>query len=168
MGRLVAAVTIAMMGLLLVVGPAGASHKPGKTGPARDFVRGNGAIQTGPILVRLHVKANSHSLGQGPRGHLTFRGNPPPFGAVDFDGRVTCLNVFGNQAIVGFVVTESRAGFPVGTNGEFSIFDGGKRGSNLDRFEGRPTPGNVPSLCLPFPATNNVTEGNFLVHDALP
>lgn len=155
-----------MMGLLLVVGPAGATHNPGQ-GSARDFVRGHGAIETGPIIVELHVKANSHALGEGPRGHLVFRGNPPPFGAVDIDGRVTCLNVFGNQAIVGFVVTESRAGFPVGTNGEFSIFDGGRPGT-LDRFEGRPTFLNLPSLCLPFPATRNVTEGNFIVHDALP
>jgi hypothetical protein len=167
--RLVTSVTIALVGLLAVVGSAAATHSGGQ-GPGRDLVAGTGAVETGPIFVKLHVNAMSGPLGEDPRGHLTFRGNPPPFGAVDIQGRITCLNVFGNQTTVGFVVTKSRAGFPVGTFGEFSIVDSGEPGT-LDRFEGRPTlgalpPGSAPSTCAPFDARQTMTQGNFIVHDA--
>jgi hypothetical protein len=159
---------MALMGLLVVAGSAGATHSGGQ-GPGQDLVAGTGAVENlvPPIFVKLHVNAISGPVGEDPRGNLVFRGNPPPFGAVDIHGDITCLNVSGNQATVGFLVTKSRAGFPVGTNGEFSIVDSGEPGP-LDRFEGRPTPFNLPSECPLFDARQTMTQGNFIVHDATP
>jgi hypothetical protein len=163
MGRLATIVTMALVGLLVATGSAGATHDRGR-GLGFDLATGAGAVEAGPIVVKLGVLAISGANGERPFGQLVFQGNPPPFGAVDIVGRVTCLSVFGNQATVGFVVTRSKAGFPVGTNGEFSIVDSRKRGTP-DRFEGRPTFAQ-PSLCLPFEAGNEVTKGAFIVHDS--
>jgi hypothetical protein len=161
---------MALLALLAVAGLAAANHSGGK-GPARDRVAGTGAVDTpvtpfGPIFVKLHVNAKSGPSGENPRGKIVFRGNPPPFGAVDVHGKITCMNVTGNQAVVGFVVTKSRAGFPVGTHGEFSILDAGEPGAGGDRFEGRPVAGGGPSTCAPFFPRQVITQGNFIVHDA--
>jgi hypothetical protein len=164
MRRLATIVTIALSGLVVAAGPAGASQGPvGAQG--FDLAIGAGTIKAGPIKVKLGVFAISAPNGQKPGGQLVFRGNPPPFGAVDIIGRVTCLGVFGNQATVGFIVISSKAGFPVGTHGEFSIVDSSEPGTR-DRFEGRPTV--APSTCAPFDATNQITRGDFVVHDATP
>jgi hypothetical protein len=170
--RLVTTVTIALLALLATAGSAVATHSNGK-GPGKDLVAGTGAVDTpvtpfGPIFVKLHVNAKSGPDGENPRGRLVFRGNPPPFGAVDIRAKITCVNVSGNQATVGFVVTKSRAGFPVGTNGEFSILDAGEPGAGGDRFEGRPVAGGGPSTCEPFFPRQVITQGNFIVHDATP
>jgi hypothetical protein len=161
-----------VIALLVTAGSAAATHSNGK-GPRHDLVAGTGAIDTpvtpfGPIFVKLHVNAKSGPGGEDPRGKLVFRGNPPPFGAVDIHGDITCVNVSGNQATVGFVVTKSRAGFPVGIFGEFSIVDSGEPGT-ADTFEGRPTggTGQLPSTCELFqPRPQPITQGNFIVHDA--
>jgi hypothetical protein len=153
---------MALVGLLVATGSAGATHDRGR-GLGFDLATGAGAVEAPGIVVKLGVFAVSGPNGERPLGHLVFQGNPPPLEAVDIIGRVTCLGVFGNQATVGFVVTKSKAGFPVGQHGEFSIFDSRKRGTP-DRFEGRPT--LMPSTCAPFDATNAVTKGAFIVHDS--
>jgi hypothetical protein len=158
-----------LVGLLAVVGPAGATHSGGK-GPGKDLVAGTGAIDTpvtpfGPVFVKLHVNAKSGPSGTAPRGNVVFRGNPPPIGEIDIKGRVTCLNIVGNQAIVGFEITKAKAGpVPVGAGGIFSILDSGEPGT-ADAFEGGPLP-EPPTDCDPFPATRIITQGNFIVHDA--
>jgi hypothetical protein len=165
---------MALVGLLAVAGSAGATHSGG-AGPGNDLVAGTGAIDTpvtpfGPIFVKLHVNAQSGPFGIDPRGNVVFRGNPPigtPPSPVEIDiqGRVTCLNVFGNQAIVGFEVTKSKAGpVPEGGGGIFSILDNGEPGT-ADAFEGGPL-AQPPTFCPPFPATRTITQGNFIVHDA--
>jgi hypothetical protein len=166
MRRFVTTATIVVIALLVVAAPAGAIHR-GNSGFGFDLAAGIGEVATGPIAVKLAVIASSGPQGEFPRGHLAFRGNPPPFGDVDIIGRVTCLNVSGSQATVGFRVTKSRAGFPLGTNGEFSIFDAGEPGT-LDRFEGRPTAFNLPSTCPLFDPANTITRGNFIVYDGTP
>jgi hypothetical protein len=167
MRRLVTSATIVVIALLVAAAPAGAIHRQSGDGFGFDLTAGVGAIEAGPIAVKLAVIAYSGPQGEFPRGHLAFRGNPPPFGDVDIIGRVTCLNVSGSQATVGFRVTKSRAGFPLGTNGEFSIFDAGEPGT-LDRFEGRPTAFNLPSTCPLFDPANTITDGNFIVYDGAP
>jgi hypothetical protein len=158
-----------VIALLVTAGSAAATHSNGK-GPRHDLVAGTGAIDTpvtpfGPIFVKLHVNAKSGPFGTDPRGNVVFRGNPPPIGEIDIKGRVTCLNVVGNQAIVGFEITKAKAGpIPVGAGGIFSILDNGEPGT-ADAFEGGPLP-VPPTDCQPFPATRTITQGNFIVHDA--
>jgi hypothetical protein len=158
--------TVVAFGLLCLLVPAGvASATNGFAPTTRDFVRGHGAIETGPIVVELNVRAVSGPSGENPTGHLTFRGNPPPFGAIDIKGRVTCLRVIGRESVVGFVVTESNAGFPVGSGGLFTVVDGDPFGP--DRFEGVPT-GPPPTVCpLPF-GGRPITRGGFMVRDRAP
>jgi hypothetical protein len=162
MGRLATIVTMALVGLLVATGSAGATHDGGR-GLGFDLATGAGVVENGPVVVKLGVLAISGPRGERPFGQLVFQGNPPPLEAVDIVGRVTCLGAFGNQATVGFVVTKSKAGFPVGQHGEFSIFDSRRRGTP-DRFEGRPT--MMASTCAPFPATNEVAKGAFIIHDS--
>jgi hypothetical protein len=167
--RLVTTVTIAALALLATAGSAAATHSTGK-GPGKDLVAGTGAIDTpvtpfGPVFVKLHVNAKSGPFGTDPRGRVAFRGNPPPIGEIDIKGRVTCVNVFGNQAIVGFEITKAKAGpIPEGAGGIFSILDNGEPGT-ADAFEGGPLP-QPPTICPLFPATRTITQGNFIVHDA--
>jgi hypothetical protein len=164
--RLVTTVTITVLGLLATAGPAAATHSNGQ-GPGRDLVAGTGAVENlvPPIFVKLHVNAKSGPFGTAPRGKVVFRGNPPPIGEIDIKGRVTCLNVVGNQAIVGFEITKSKAGpIPEGAGGIFSILDNGEPGTS-DAFEGGPLP-QPPTICPLFPATRTLTQGNFIVHDA--
>jgi hypothetical protein len=159
MKRVLAVVAFGLLCLLAAPGLAGAANGPGP----RDFVRGHGAIEIGPVLVELAVRARSGPSGEDPSGHLAFRGNPPPFGAIDIKGRVTCLRVIGRASTVGFVVTESNAGFPVGSGGVFTVVDGILGAP--DMFEGAPT-GPPPTICpLPFGGTP-ITRGNFMVRDA--
>jgi hypothetical protein len=166
MRRLVTSVTLALASLLVAAVPAGATHSNGK-GPGHDLVAGTGAVENlvPPVFVKLHVNAKSGPFGTDPRGHVAFRGNPPPIGEIDIKGRVTCLNIVGNQAIVGFEVTKSKAGpVPEGGGGIFSILDMGEPGT-LDAFEGGPLP-QPPTVCPLFPATRTLTQGNFIVHDS--
>jgi hypothetical protein len=168
MGRLVTSVTIALTALLAVAGTAAATHSNGR-GPGHDKVAGTGAVENlvPPVFVKLHVNAKSGPFGTNPRGNVVFRGNPPPIGDIDIKGRVTCLNVVGNQAIVGFEITKAKAGpVPVGAGGMFSILDDGEPGTGGDAFEGGPLP-QPPTICPLFPATRTLTQGNFIVHDAL-
>jgi hypothetical protein len=159
-----------VIGLLVAAGSAAATHSNGK-GPRHDQVAGTGAIDTpvtpfGPVFVKLHVNAKSGPFGTDPRGKVVFRGNPPPIGDIDIKGRVTCLNVVGNQAIVGFEITKAKAGpIPEGAGGIFSILDNGEPGTGNDAFEGGPLP-QPPTICPLFPATRTLTQGNFIVHDA--
>jgi hypothetical protein len=156
--------TVAIFGLLglLVAGVASAGEgRPFE--PTQDFVRGNGAIETGPVVVKLWIKARSGPSGENPRGWLRFRGNPPPLERVDIKGRVTCLRVTGNEATVGFRVTKSKAGFPEGSGGMFTIVDGDPGAP--DRFEGAPT-GAPPTTCPPALPGRDITSGNFIVNDA--
>jgi hypothetical protein len=155
-----------MLGLLLVTpGVAGATHSNGE-GPNHDSITGTGRIVAGPIDVFLHVNAKSGPSGVDPRGHVAFHAAPPavPF-PIDIQGRVTCLTIVGNQAIVGLVVTQSKEpGIPEGAGGIFTIVDMGEPGT-LDRFEGSPLPA-PPAVCAPpFPG-RPITHGNFVVHDA--
>jgi hypothetical protein len=161
MKRIVAAVALGLTSLLVAAAVAAARSDAGSASK-QDVVRGRGAIETGPIVVALRVNARSGPSGENPRGHLVFRGNPPPLGDIDIKGRVTCLRVIGNAAVVGFVVTKSRAGFPEGSGGVFTVVDGDPGAP--DMFEGMPT-GPPPTVCpLPF-GGRPITRGGFVVQD---
>ena len=137
-------------------------------GPDHDFVVGTGQIQSGPIDVFVHVNAKSGPSGEDPQGHLVLRASPPavPF-AIDLEADITCLTVVGNHATVGLRVTKSKVPpLAPGNGGYFSFIDNGEPGST-DQFEGFPLP-TPPTFCPLLPATRTVTNGNFVVNDALP
>lgn len=169
MRRSLVAVAVSLTTLLMAAGLAAASHSNGK-GPRHDMTVGTGALEDGPVFVKLHVNAKSGPLGQDASGHFTFQGNPPPLPpgvVIDVQGRVTCLTTFGNRSTFGFEVTKRKSGpFPVGSGGFFVVEDGGEPGTNDDRFEG--VPGlPPPSVCplLPPPVRLPNTQGNLVVHD---
>lgn len=151
--------------LLVLAGIATANHSEG-VGPSNDLVAGTGVILTPPIIVKLHVNAMSGPSGENPSGHVHFAGNPPPIGALEFHAQVTCLNVVGNRATVGMVITNSMEGpIPEGFGGLFSITDGGDLAP--DAFEGFPV-FPPPVFCPPPFGGRPIAQGNFIVHDALP
>ena len=165
MRRAFVALSVGVAVLLVSAGIASATHSEG-TGPAMDLVVGTGEIQTPPIVVKLHVNATSGPAGENPTGHAHFAGNPPPIGALEFQARVTCLNVVGNRATVGLVITHSMEGpIPEGFGGLFSVTDGGDL--SPDAFEGFPV-FPPPVFCPPPLGGRQISEGNFIVHDATP
>jgi hypothetical protein len=168
MRRLFTSLALALLALLVAAGTASATHSDG-AGPGQDLTVGTGALDdpAAGVFVKLHVNAKSGPFGEDPSGHLNFKGNPPGVPPIDIQADVTCLFVSGHDAVVGFVVTKSKAGpFPEGFPGLFAIHDGGEPGT-ADRFEG--FPGFPDQLCavIPVGATNPpITQGNFIVHDA--
>jgi hypothetical protein len=163
MRRMLSAAVLGLLGVLVTAGVASAGEVEFRK--RGDLARGKGTIESGPIVVTLRVHARSRPFGDDPRGKLWFRGNPPPFGAVDIRGRVTCLTVTDNVAVIGFEVTKSKAGFPVGSGGVFTVVDG--EGGEPDRFEGAPT-GAPPTVCPPPLDGNPITSGDFVVIDGPP
>jgi hypothetical protein len=93
---------------------------------------------------------------------------------ADVYGRVTCLNVVGNRAVVGSEITKtSDPGFiPVGIGALVQYTDNGEPGSDPttpDRGGVGPLLPTPPVICPPpgFVPDEPVTQGNFVVHDAL-
>jgi hypothetical protein len=92
-------------------------------GPSQSVVgsgwRGNVADPTTPVH---HFAVNAHSGPQGTSG--TYRSmSPNPLG--NFSGQVTCLDVVGDQAIVGGVVTSGGEPGEVGTGFAVGFIDEG-------------------------------------------
>ena len=133
------------------------------------------AVAPGPGLVcaQFHSNAKSEFTGSSPEGtvfaHLTVVASGVQ---ADLHGRVTCLTVGGNQAVVGAEVTSSSnpAFVPEGAGLFAQVVDNGEPGTDPaapDRAFGgaAPTP---PAVCPPpvFP-TSPITQGNYVVHDAV-
>jgi hypothetical protein len=129
---------------------------------ADQFEQGSGTIVQSPGVV-LGNQFVAHSGPGGPlgavaRGHLTVKYN----GLPDFQGDVTCLNVVGNRALAGVVVTKSAdPSLPPGTFiwqlAEDNSTNGQGHAANKFDFTGpRPGPTNV---CPPPPPPTFVFDG---------
>ncbi len=157
--------------LLLVVaapGGAGANHSQGE-GPKHELAAGTGKIEQFGTFI--HVNATGNPDGTDTKGSFfvrqTFFRLP-----LDFSGKVTCLLVTGNKAIVGGEVTKN---YPVapggvlpnpapGTGVLIDVRDNADSGvPDSVNFTFRPTP---PTVC---PNLNShqfpINEGNYIVHD---
>ena len=147
MRRTLLTLTLALLALALVPGVATAKQ-------ARDRAYGSGTA--GPYA--FEFDAQSDALGGDATGvfALSVVGDP----ATAFRGEVTCLQVLGNSARFGGIVTESTFGSPVvGDEVTFSVLDGGQ----ADVFSGT---GGIP-LCSPFSVVSfPVDSGNIVVEDA--
>jgi hypothetical protein len=167
MKRLLAALFLALVAsLALAVNLASAT--PGNAqGPKTDLAAGTGQTDFFGSEIKVHVNAQSGPSGEDPRGHFSYQAVDP---SLDFEisGRVTCLNVVGNRAVVGGVVERSNdPSFPAGEGVLIFIVDDDKGAGDgffavaTDTPETCPPP---PPFEPPFP-TN---QGNWVVHDAMP
>jgi hypothetical protein len=151
--------------VLFAPGAAMGTHSTGEN-PSNDFVRGTVHLPIPPFGTPFdqHVSAKSGPAGEDPEGHFYILDEPQN---LDFRGRVTCLNVFGNMATIGGVVTNSREPLPPEGSGVLiSVADNGEPG-DLDQSTaafGLPQP---PLLCPPVFFAVVFGGGNYVVHDAV-
>ena len=165
----IAAGTLATLGFASV---ASATHTESSSpAPYQDSAWGSGdfCINAGTICGLFHTNAKSDFNGLSPEGTVFAHVTIVPTGAEEeVYGRVTCLRVVGNQAVVGAEVTKTSnpAFLPVGFGAVAQYVDNGEPGS-ADRGTAFATP--TPPVVCPAPGfpTDPVTQGNFVVHDAL-
>jgi len=107
--------------------------------------------------------ARSGPSGENPSGTISWTYRQGPAG-----GPVTCLNVTGNRATIGF---ENQFD-PTGTlNGFVFVEDNGTPGVGRDNARGRLFVGPPPAVCPPNTLVydvvfDTVTSGDLTVHDA--
>ena len=174
MTRRLTAVGLGLVALAASPVVAGASHSEGK-GPTKDFVRGTGHFEgphplSGlPTDATLHVSARSGPSGENPKGRFFVNREAPT--ELRIRGTVTCLNVVGNQAVVGGRIEGGQApdaAFPIGGGVLFQFDDNGESRVIPDRMTGSPT--STPTVCPnPIPTARLIVQqGNFVVHDSTP
>jgi hypothetical protein len=161
----------------LTAGLTTVAHGQGATGNSpKDFVVGGGHHSVPDTQFTLSV--HSGPLGENPKGQMSFKIEDQPRIHVE----VTCLIVVGNQAIATGVITRPAA-FADQPVVMHAVDNGAPDGTLIPdllrfSFTGAITP--TPTFVTPpadqdltgclFPVLPPVpvTEGNIVVHDALP
>ena len=187
MSRRLTALALGLLALAASPVVAGASHSDGK-GPKGNFATGT-ATRTAVLpngsdpRVKMGVSARSGPSGQNARGRFFVKRttDPPVAGRpdLDFSGRVTCLRVIGNRAIVGGVVTRDKLDLSsnqIEGTGFLAIYVdndqvGGGADDESNSTPGLPAPGNTcpTSVILPNGSalpTAPFQQGNYVVHDS--
>jgi hypothetical protein len=144
--------------------PAGQSLAvTGVAGPKRDFVKGTaehfGADPPFPAI-QVRIDARSDAVGTDAKGYLIVRGAPP---IVPYRGRVSCLNVRGNEATVGIEIVKSSDPALEGQGQLWSVVDG-----SPDQIAGFPLTPTPPTVCPPLSFNVPVVSGDYVIHDATP
>lgn len=169
MRRFLFGIIVAVVAFVAIPGAAGANHSAGQ-GPKQDLAVGTGKIEQFGTFV--HANAHSEPDGTDAKGSFfvrqTFHRLP-----LDFAGKVTCLRVTGNQAVVGGEVTRN---YPVepggvlpnpaeGTGVLIDMRDNDANGTpDTLNFTFRPAP---PEVCPPLNTHQfGPVEGQVIVHDA--
>jgi hypothetical protein len=131
----------------------------------QDFVTGTaqhlGADPPFPVI-QVRINARSKADGTRPRGHLAVQGTMPF--VQTSRGRVTCLNVVGDQATVGIEIVKSTDPAMVGKGELWSVVDGGATGE--DRIAGFPLTPTPPIVCPPLFFNVPVVSGDYRINDA--
>jgi hypothetical protein len=170
MKRILLSTLLSVVVVAVAPSGAGANHSQGQGSPKQDSVAGSGKIEQFGTFV--HVNAHGAPDGSDAKGSFfvrqTFFRLP-----LDFSGKVTCLLVTGNKAIVGGEVTKNQPVEPggvlpnpaPGTGVLIDVRDNDGNGTpDTYNFTFRPTP---PETC---PNLNShqfaVDQGNFHVHDS--
>ncbi len=159
-----AALTLGLVALAATPVVAGARHSDGN-GPNTDFAHGTGHFEgispIGQTDITMHVSARSGASGQNPEGRFFVKRTLPT--ELRQRGSVTCLNVVGNQAVVGGRIEHGQG---LGGGILFQFDDNGEGTDISDRMHGSPT-STPPTVCPPpVPAARlQVQRGNFVVHD---
>ena len=167
MRRTLLPLTFALVALAVVPGLAAAKQ----TGGAEDraYCAPAGPPQPGQCsypgfavgsTITFDLDASSGPLGEDPTG--SFRYDIPPFFE---EVQVTCLQVTGNVAHVGGIVTASPTPGAVGFGRAITVSDGPDLISQLSILPTPPTP-DTPLCGSPFPPTQPVT-GDVVVQDAI-
>ena len=162
MKRLLAALFLALVGTLVVASGVASAD------PKQDLVSGTGhfIVETIDFDGQLHVNAQSGPSGEAPRGHFFLTVSSGTTETFDIKGRVTCVNVNGNLAAVAGVVTKSRnPSVPEGTGILINILDGGPGEQDVAQVDSAERP---PTTCPFVGVISPTTNGNFVVHDAMP
>ena len=162
--------------LALAVSPvvAIATHGEGQGSWKKDFASGTGHFEgsgpLGPTDVTMHVNAKSGPAGENATGRFFVHRELPS--KLDLHGKVTCLKVIGNQAVIGGRIERSKVAdpqFPEGGGIVIQVDDTGEGTAISDRMHGGPT-SSPPAVCPdPLPSGRlPVQQGNFVVHDHRP
>ena len=160
MSRFVCSVMVAVAVMTVTAAPVGAA-------PDEDFVVGSGRFAI-PVLpsptfpdgfIRLDgfIDAHSDASGANPSGAFTLRS--PDFGLLLFSGPVTCLEVTGNTAVIGF--DDQQAGHYA-----IQVVDNTTTGT-ADTFAG-PVSVAGCSFVSGVPVLSPIGGDFAVVHDALP
>lgn len=178
--------TALALGLLTIAGTPGVSaadHSVGE-GPRHDMATGT-AIRTAVLpsgsdtRVMMSVSARSGAAGEGASGSFWVKRTTEPAVEgrpdLDFTGRVTCLRVVGNRAIVGGVITNDRLDLPsnpIEGKGFLGVYVDNDQVSSGAHDESSSTPvdtppGDVCPTSVTFPSFP-FQQGNYLVHDETP
>ena len=143
--------------LLAVTASAGQAAQNSVTGTGRHL----GADPPFPSI-QVHVNANADVGGLNPSGRMSVDAE----GFHSYTGDVTCLNLLGNVAIVGIVITKSSVPSFVGLGEQWTIADLGSPGDS-DSIAGYPLTATPPD-CAPQFFTVPVVSGNYTVHNSAP
>jgi hypothetical protein len=179
--RLLTALVLGLVTFAGTPGVSGADHSVGE-GPRQDMATGT-AIRTAVLpsgsetRVMMSVNARSGSAGEDASGTFWVKRTtePPVEGRpdLDFTGRVTCLRVVGNRAIVGGVITSDRLDLPSNPlegKGFVGVYVDNDRLSGGAHDESNSTPGvAVPGAVCPTSLPSApFQQGNYVVHDETP
>lgn len=110
----------------------------------------------------VRISARSDATGGRPRGYVVAR---VPQLDIDYRGRVTCLNVVGNEATVGIEIVQSADPSQLGLGQLISVVDGAQTGET-DRIAGHPLTATPPVECPLLSFNVPVVSGDYVVHDA--
>ena len=170
MGRVLRTIALAVVAAALVPGLASAKQAGDGGGADRAFCAPAGApdptqcsFPVGPETVTLDFDATSGPLGESPTGSARVVVGPI---VTDFD--VTCLQVAGDLAAIGGIITSTNnPGFQAGSGFAFKVLDDPLGPDLISAVEGGlPVPeANTPacgSLFAPF----FPVDGDIVVEDA--
>jgi hypothetical protein len=153
---------------LLAVGVTGVADAGNGGGNPRDFVAGAVKRLGYNDSVERHFILSAHATPQGPQGSYTATYGQGKTRA-GYSGRVTCVNVVGNFAKVGIVITssENRPDAVVGTYEILRVTDYGNPSDGGQRDSLSPGDFSVtPAVCdAPYGDPTPTYSGNFEVHD---
>jgi hypothetical protein len=134
----------------------------GAQAPSGDSVVGSGTAADPSILANFDLDAHSGPSGENPTGTASFAA--VGFPDLRVAGRVTCLSVAGNRAVVG--IDNSLGNSAFGPSVFFDVTDGTTDLLGVVFSSGPPaTVCPVPGI---QPSPNHVLSGNIVVTDAEP
>ena len=186
--RLIVGSVLTLAALAATAAVASATHSNGD-GPKQDFATGTGhRVVFGPPFLPpgvetrtiMHVNAHSGPGGEDARGRFFVKREAsaliPGRPDLDYSGRVTCMTVVGNRAVVGGVITHDKLGpvhplSPLEGRGYLGVYIDNDQvaGDLFDRSNSFPLATPPGRVCPPFTdPTGEFQTGNFIVHDATP